>query len=92
MTYEIDRGPVGEAPLSPRELEIAELVSHGLTNKTVARQLGVQEGTVKLHLYSIYRKLGVSNRVGLIVKVATKRQNTDSTIVLSPAPMMASAQ
>ena len=66
MSYEVDvdSGMV----LTQRELEITRLVSQGLRNKAVAGQLGVQEGTVKLHLHKIYRKLGVSNRVGLLVK------------------------
>jgi DNA-binding NarL/FixJ family response regulator len=53
--------------LTPREAEVAVLVSKGLPNKVVARQLGVGEGTVKIHLNSIYRKLRVTNRVGLIL-------------------------
>jgi two-component system nitrate/nitrite response regulator NarL len=53
--------------LTRRETEVAGLVSQGLANKVVAAQLGVTEGTVKIHLHSIYRKLRVSNRVGLIL-------------------------
>jgi two-component system nitrate/nitrite response regulator NarL len=64
MSYEIDSGML----LTQRELEITWLVAQGFPNKVVAGQLGVQEGTVKLHLHNIYRKLGVSNRVGLLVK------------------------
>jgi DNA-binding NarL/FixJ family response regulator len=71
MSYEVDSAPSGGAVLTQRELEITRLVAQGLRNKTVAGQLGVQEGTVKLHLHSIYRKLGVSNRVGLLVKAHT---------------------
>ena len=54
--------------LTRRETEVARLVSQGLANKVVAAQLGVAEGTVKTHLYSIYQKLRVSNRVGLILR------------------------
>jgi two-component system nitrate/nitrite response regulator NarL len=54
--------------LTRRETEVAGLVSQGLANKVVAAQLGVTEGTVKIHLHSIYRKLRVSNRVGLILR------------------------
>lgn len=53
--------------LTKREVEVAGLVSQGLANKTVAKQLGVREGTVKIHLHNIYRKLGVSNRAELIL-------------------------
>ena len=71
MSYEVDSAPSGGAVLTQRELEITRLVAQGLPNKAVAGQIGVQEGTVKLHLHSIYRKLGVSNRVGLLVKAHT---------------------
>jgi two-component system, NarL family, nitrate/nitrite response regulator NarL len=54
--------------LTRRETEVAGLVSQGLANKVVAGQLGISEGTVKIHLYSIYQKLRVSNRVGLILR------------------------
>ncbi len=53
--------------LTRREAEVAGLVSQGLANKTVAVQLGVVEGTVKIHLHNIYRKLSVANRAGLIL-------------------------
>jgi DNA-binding CsgD family transcriptional regulator len=44
--------------LSARELEVVVLVANGLANKEIARQLHVSEGTIKLHLHNIYRKLG----------------------------------
>jgi LuxR family maltose regulon positive regulatory protein len=49
-------------PLSPRELEVLELLSMGHTNQEIARQLVVSPGTVKAHTASIYRKLDVANR------------------------------
>jgi DNA-binding NarL/FixJ family response regulator len=48
--------------------EVAGLVSQGLANKVVAGQLGVTEGTVKTHLHTIYQRLRVSNRAGLILR------------------------
>jgi two-component system nitrate/nitrite response regulator NarL len=51
--------------LTPREEQIALLVSEGLPNKEVARQLNMAEGTVKLHLHNIYEKLGIPNRTAL---------------------------
>ncbi len=41
------------------------LAVRGFANKTIARQLSVTEGTVKLHLHHIYQKLGVSSRYAL---------------------------
>jgi DNA-binding CsgD family transcriptional regulator len=48
--------------LSPREREVAVLVACGLSNKDVARELGLRVGTVKTHLHTIYRKLAVDGR------------------------------
>src|SRR5207237_10939665 len=48
--------------LTPREAEVLEAVAQGLSNNQVAERLGFTVHTVKFHLASIYRKLGVSNR------------------------------
>ena len=48
--------------LSPREREVLELASRGLTNAQVAETLSLTTHGVKFHLASIYRKLGVANR------------------------------
>ncbi|MER2269205.1 response regulator transcription factor [Methylobacterium oxalidis] len=48
-----------------REQEITRLVAEGLSNKEIARTARISEGTVKIHLYNIYQKLGVSNRTSL---------------------------
>nr|WP_240151139.1 response regulator transcription factor [Streptomyces sp. SID7805] len=48
--------------LTPREREVLRLVVTGLPNRLVARRLEIAERTVKTHLHSIYRKLGVSGR------------------------------
>jgi len=51
--------------LTPREIEIVHMVAGGLRNKEIAAKLHVNEGTVKLHLHHIYKKLGVNSRVAL---------------------------
>jgi DNA-binding NarL/FixJ family response regulator len=43
--------------LSPREREVARLVARGLANKEIARELGLSQGTVKMHVHSISLKL-----------------------------------
>jgi DNA-binding NarL/FixJ family response regulator len=48
--------------LTPREIEILQLVAEGHSNAGVAKLLWVTEQTVKFHLSNIYRKLGVANR------------------------------
>jgi two-component system nitrate/nitrite response regulator NarL len=59
--------------LTAREGQIALLVSDGLPNKQVARQLNLAEGTVKLHLHNIYEKLGIPNRTALSALAITHR-------------------
>lgn len=52
--------------LTKKEIEVAHAVYQGLSNKQIAHQLSVAPSTVKNHLYSIFKKVGVSNRVALI--------------------------
>lgn len=53
------------ALLSPRETEIVRMVAAGMRNKEIAWKLNIAEGTVKLHLSSIYEKVRVDGRVAL---------------------------
>ena len=53
--------------LSPREHEVMEAISLGLTNRQVAERLAVSVHAVKFHLASIYRKHGISNRTEAVV-------------------------
>ncbi|CAB3707190.1 response regulator transcription factor [Paraburkholderia rhynchosiae] len=55
--------------LSPRQQDIMRLVHRGWTNKMIARELGVAEGTVKVHLSVIFRALGVHNRATAIAVI-----------------------
>lgn len=57
------RGGVGARALSKRELEVAELVALGLTNREIADELQLSEKTVENHLSRVFSKLGVSSRV-----------------------------
>jgi len=54
-----------KSTLTYRENQIATLVAKGLTNGDIAGQLGLVEGTVKIHVRNIFRKLGLSNRAEL---------------------------
>jgi two-component system nitrate/nitrite response regulator NarL len=51
--------------LTPREVEIADLVEKGLRNRDIANNLGIRTGTVKIHLKHIFEKTGVRGRYGL---------------------------
>ena len=54
-------------PLTTRERQIVWVMAEGLTNKEIARRLRLAEGTVKVHLHRIYRKLGIANRTALAI-------------------------
>lgn len=51
--------------LTPRELELVRLAASGLRNREMSRRLAISEGTVKMHLHNVYRKLKLENRVEL---------------------------
>ena len=56
--------------LTCREAAVANLVSQGLHNKQIARELHLSEGTVKVHLHHIYEKLQLNGRTALALSVA----------------------
>lgn len=56
------------SPLSPRELEILIALSDGLSNKASARRFDISQHTVKFHIESIFRKLGVTTRAEAVAK------------------------
>ena len=68
----------GDAPdpldgVSPREREVFALLLDGLPNKLIARRLGISEKTVKTHLTSIFRQIGVNDRVQAILWAERQR-------------------
>ena len=63
----------GEGMLTPREEQVVNLVAEGIGNREIAEQLGIKENTVKKSLLRTYDKLGVSNRVELVLYALTHR-------------------
>ena len=55
--------------LTERQRQIVRELAEGITNKEIGRRLGLAEGTVKVQLNRIYRKLGLPNRTALAVMV-----------------------
>jgi DNA-binding NarL/FixJ family response regulator len=62
----------GVSLLSPREQDVVHAVGGGLTNREIADRLQLSEHTVKNHLFRIFDKLGISNRVELIMYVRSQ--------------------
>ena len=59
-------------PLTPRELQVLQLVAQGLPNKGIARQLGISENTAKFHVASLTGKLGASSRTEAVTLAARR--------------------
>jgi NarL family two-component system response regulator YdfI len=55
-----------EEALTPREIEVLELLADGLPNKAIAERLGISDQTVKFHVASISGKLGAANRTDAV--------------------------
>ncbi|HET6639356.1 MAG TPA: response regulator transcription factor [Gemmatimonadota bacterium] len=71
-------GNSSDGGLTPRESEIAEGVASGLQNKEIAEKLGIADGTVRIHVHNIFKKLGIQNRVELANRIH-ERKSVQST-------------
>src|SRR5262245_46940308 len=68
VRFEALAEPHEPALLTPRETEVLRYVADGLTNKEIAAHLAISQHTVKFHLESLMRKLGVSSRAEAVSK------------------------
>ncbi len=64
--------------LTPREKELIELIYSGLSNREIAEKLYLSESTVKTHIYNIFRKLDVRNRVSVICMINGEFQDDET--------------
>lgn len=64
---ELDGSPF--AKLTPREQAIVRLAADNLRNQEIGTRLGISEGTVKVHLHNVYEKLGLTNRIDLLMLI-----------------------
>lgn len=62
VTFERDESKVGSLGITPRELEILQLIAEGLSNKEIAERAFVSENTVKTHSSRVFEKLGARRR------------------------------
>lgn len=60
--------PTGNVTLTPRERDVLARLAEGLSNKRVARELGISESTVKFHVQALYSKLGVQSRAAAVTR------------------------
>jgi NarL family two-component system response regulator LiaR len=60
--FTADRAKIEELQLTPRELEVLQLIAAGLSNREIAEKLFVSENTVKTHSSRVFDKLGVQRR------------------------------
>jgi DNA-binding NarL/FixJ family response regulator len=59
--------PTPASGLTERQMDVVRLLARGLSNKAIARELGVSEGTVKVHLLAVFRVLDVRNRTSAVL-------------------------
>jgi DNA-binding NarL/FixJ family response regulator len=64
LEWDDDDGP--QEPLTPREIQVLELLAEGLPNKAIATRLRISDQTVKFHVSSISGKLGAANRTDAV--------------------------
>ncbi len=59
-----------QSPLTPRQMDVLSLMAKGLPNKSIARELNMAAGTVKLHVATIFRALGTHNRTQTVTEAS----------------------
>jgi|SRR5689334_18532569 DNA-binding NarL/FixJ family response regulator len=82
------KGNSGDDRLSPRQLEVLELLQQGKQNKIIAYELGMAEATVKVHVRMIMKKLNARNRTEVVLK--TERRLSAPRTIASEAPALQS--
>lgn len=65
-----EHGASSSKVLTPRQIEVIERAAQGKSNKQIAYELGLTEGTVKLHITAILKGLNVYNRTGAVMEAA----------------------
>ena len=61
---------IADLPLTHRQRDVMAELAAGLSNKEIARRLGLAEGTVKVHLAAIFRVLSARNRTEAVLKAS----------------------
>ena len=74
------RSKDGSATLTPRQLEVLELVARGHSNREIAPLLRISENGVKAHIARLLLKFGVPNRAALVRAALPERGETDGSV------------
>ena len=80
----------GASLLSKREEEVVRLVAEGLSNHDIAQQLHLSDHTVKNHLFRIFEKLGISNRVELVLYTVSYSRRPAMSVSSDDSPKVIS--
>jgi DNA-binding CsgD family transcriptional regulator len=86
MADSIDIIPSGVPKLSARQRELVNLLARGESNKQIARTLGITEGTVKQHLSTLFKKLGINSRSKAVVRAAELYGGNPANPNVAPSP------
>ncbi|MEG4456297.1 LuxR C-terminal-related transcriptional regulator [Microcoleus sp. N9_A1] len=86
-TVRFQHQPFKTSRLTPRELQIAELVALGRTNAAIGRELWITENSVKQALKRMFRKLEVSSRAEMVAQLSATKYNLPS-VKMSPSNLM----
>jgi DNA-binding NarL/FixJ family response regulator len=70
--------------MSPREVQVAELVCRGFNNEEIAKVLRIKQGTVKTHLRNIYRRVRVKNKIAMLLKVVDQATKFSAKTGITP--------
>lgn len=70
---------LGTNMLSKREEDVVKLVADGMTNREISVELRLSEHTVRNYLFKVFEKLGISNRVELVLYCVQQRQSNNET-------------
>jgi DNA-binding NarL/FixJ family response regulator len=74
--------------LTPRELQIANLVCRGLRNGSIAKDLKIRPGTVKTHVRNIYRKVKVRSKITMLLRFMTEASELPGSAACSSAQLL----
>jgi DNA-binding CsgD family transcriptional regulator len=70
--------------MSPRELQVAELICKGFDNDEIGKTLKIKAGTVKTHIRNIYRRIRVKNRIAMLLKFASCASEVSAKSRITP--------